>query len=151
MLHYQRAPTASGKEHSMMDFSIDPDLKKKIDWIRAFVQQEIEPLDVLYDYNANAPYDIENPELVKVIKELQQTVRAQGLWAPHLDGELGGQGLGQVALCSINEELGRSAFAPRIFGAQAPDSGNSEILARFGSAEQKQRLLKPLLEGDIIS
>jgi acyl-CoA dehydrogenase len=78
-------------------------------------------------------------------------VRAQGLWAPHLDHELGGQGFGQARLCFINELLGRSAFGPRIFGAQAPDSGNGEILARFGSEAQKTRFLKPLLDGDIIS
>jgi acyl-CoA dehydrogenase len=135
----------------MIDFTVDQELSSQLDWIRHFVREEIEPLDVLYDYNANAPYDVRNPRLMEIVKRLQAMVRQKGLWAPHLDPELGGQGFGQVALCFINEELGRSAFAPRIFGAQAPDSGNSEILARFGTDEQKRRFLKPLLDGDIIS
>jgi acyl-CoA dehydrogenase len=87
----------------------------------------------------------------KVIDPLKQAVRDQGLWATHLEPELGGQGHGQVKLCLLNEILGRSSWASVIFGCQAPDTGNAEIIARFGTAEQKERYLRPLLDGEVFS
>jgi acyl-CoA dehydrogenase len=78
-------------------------------------------------------------------------VRERELWAVHLGPELGGPGYGQVKLALLNEILGRSRWAPSVFGCQAPDSGNAEILARFGTAEQKERYLEPLLHGEICS
>ena len=65
--------------------------------------------------------------------------------------QLGGQGYGQVKLALQNEIVGRSRWAPSVFGSQAPDSGNAEILALFGTPEQKTRYLQPLLDGDITS
>jgi acyl-CoA dehydrogenase len=135
----------------MIDFSIEPEFEAKLDWIRSFVHEEIEPLDVLFDFSTNAPYDVTNRAAMDILRSLQAQVRARGLWAPHLGPELGGQGFGQAKLCFINEILGRSNWAPRVFGSQAPDSGNSEILARFGTEEQKVRYLTPLLNGEIIS
>ena len=135
----------------MIDFSLEPEFEAKLDWIRTFVREEVEPLDVQFSYNPNTSYDIFNEKATAVVKQLQAQVRAAGLWAPHLDPELGGQGFGQAKLAFINEILGRSNWAPRIFGAQAPDSGNSEIIARFGTPEQKARYLQPLLDGDILS
>ena len=73
------------------------------------------------------------------------------MWAAHLDPELGGQGFGQVKLGLMHEILGTSPFAPNAFGCQAPDSGNSEILALAGTPEQKDRFLHPLLAGDMKS
>ena len=75
------------------------------------------------------------------LRPLQQQVRDHGLWAAHLKPELGGQGYGQVKLALLNEILGRSRWAPSVFGSQAPDSGNAEILALFGTPEQKTRYL----------
>jgi acyl-CoA dehydrogenase len=135
----------------MIDFSLEPEFEAKLEWIRNFVREEIEPLDAQFDYNPNTSYDITNPKATTVVKELQAKVRARGLWSPHLDPELGGQGFGQAKLAFINEILGRSNWAPRIFGAQAPDSGNGEILARFGTPSQKAKYLQPLLDGDILS
>jgi alkylation response protein AidB-like acyl-CoA dehydrogenase len=74
-----------------------------------------------------------------------------GMWAPHLPSEAGGMGIGFMPYVYINEILGRSPFAPRAFGAQAPDSGNAEILWQFGTDEQKARWMKPLVNGDIRS
>jgi acyl-CoA dehydrogenase len=65
--------------------------------------------------------------------------------------ELGGRGYGQLKLALLNEILGRSHWAPTVFGTAAPDTGNAEILALFGSDEQKQRYLQPLLDGEIVS
>jgi len=73
------------------------------------------------------------------------------MWAAHLTPELGGQGFGQLKLALLNEILGRSRFASRVFGCQAPDTGNAELIAHFGNAAQKKKYLEPLLEGDIVS
>jgi acyl-CoA dehydrogenase len=78
-------------------------------------------------------------------------VRRQGLWATHLGPDLGGQGYGQLKLALLNEILGRSSWASIVFGCQAPDTGNGEILAHYGTPEQKQRYLQPLLQGEIFS
>jgi alkylation response protein AidB-like acyl-CoA dehydrogenase len=74
-----------------------------------------------------------------------------GYWAPHLPKEAGGMGIGFMPYVYMNEILGRSYLAPRAFGSQAPDSGNAEILWQFGSDEQKERWLRPLVNGDIRS
>ena len=78
-------------------------------------------------------------------------MRERGLWAAHLDPELGGQGFGQVKLGLMHEILGTTPFAPVVFGNAAPDSGNSEILALAGTEDQKQQWLHPLLAGDLKS
>ena len=130
-----------------MDFSIEPEFEKKLEWIRTFVHDEVEPLEVLFPGCEFLPLDDERRRIVDPLKQ----VRDQGVWAPHLGPELGGQGFGAVKLTLINEILGRSSWAPIVFGTQAPDTGNAEILARFGTAEQKQSYLAGLLSGEIFS
>ncbi|STZ60056.1 FadE1_3 [Mycolicibacterium tokaiense] len=132
---------------TMWDFETDPEYQAKLDWVDEFMSAEVEPLDLA----ALDPSDKLNPEVMAVLRPLQQRVKDQGLWAAHLTPELGGQGYGQVKLALLNEILGRSRWAPSVFGCQAPDSGNAEILALFGTEEQKQRYLQPLLDGEISS
>ena len=131
------------------DFSTEPEFQAQLDWMVQFVREEVEPLDLVFR-DAAAPFDPAGSARA-IIKPLQQVVKDHGLWACHLGPELGGQGFGQVKLGLMNEILGRSRFAPVVFGTQAPDTGNAEILARFGSEEQKAQYLKPLLNGDIVS
>ncbi|MCV7344611.1 acyl-CoA dehydrogenase family protein [Mycolicibacterium rhodesiae] len=131
----------------MWDFETDPEYQKKLDWVEEFMQDKLEPLD----FAPLDPYEKTNPEVLRVLRPLQQAVREQGLWAAHLSPELGGQGYGQVKLALLNEIVGRSRWAPSVFGSQAPDSGNAEILAMFGTEEQKKRYLQPLLDGEISS
>src|SRR6266540_1955512 len=73
---------------------------------------------------------------------------ADALWAPHLPPDAGGTGRGFLAYAHLNEEIGRSIWAQLVFNCQAPDAGNGEILHLFGTDEQKERWLKPLVEGD---
>lgn len=131
----------------MWDFETDPEYQKKLDWVEEFMREQLEPLD----FAPLDPYEKTNPEVLRVLRPLQQQVRDQGLWAAHLGPELGGQGYGQVKLALLNEIVGRSRWAPSVFGSQAPDSGNAEILAMFGTEEQKERYLQPLLNGEISS
>jgi acyl-CoA dehydrogenase len=130
------------------DFETDPDFQAKLDWADGFVRAEVEPLDLLWPGLAFTPPD---DRLRKVIDPLKQQVREQGLWATHLGPELGGQGYGQLRLCLLNEILGRSGWAPVIFGCQAPDTGNAEIIAHYGTPGQKERYLRPLLDGEMFS
>jgi len=132
------------------DFSTEPDFQSKLDWMDAFVGEQVEPLDLAFR-DAGDPYDRRNPTFKAITAPLKAEVKRQGLWACHLGPDLGGPGYGQVKLALMNEILGRSMWAPSIFGCQAPDSGNAEILAAFGTAEQKRRYLQPLLDGDIVS
>jgi len=134
----------------MLDFTISPELQEQLDWMRAFVRDEVEPLDLLFPH-AGDRYDVTNADARAILRPLQQQVRERGLWACHLGPELGGQGYGQVQLAYMNEILGRSEWAPVVFGTAAPDTGNAEILAMFGTEEQKRRYLQPLLDGEIVS
>ncbi|GAA5049294.1 acyl-CoA dehydrogenase family protein [Nocardia callitridis] len=127
------------------DFETDPEYQKKLDWAAEFVRTEVEPLDLLYPN----PYDRADADAMALMGPLKQQVKDKGLWACHLGPELGGPGFGQMKLALLNEVLGTSVWAPSVFGCQAPDSGNAEILAHYGTEEQKQRYLAPLLAGDI--
>ncbi|HEY3686167.1 MAG TPA: acyl-CoA dehydrogenase family protein [Streptosporangiaceae bacterium] len=129
------------------DFETDPDFQQELDWIDTFVREEIEPLD----YVVRNPYKIADPLRAELIPPMQQKVKDRGLWACHLGPDLGGKGYGQVKLALMNEILGRAHCAPIIFGAQAPDSGNSEILAHYGTDDQKKQYLEPLLNNEITS
>ena len=86
-----------------------------------------------------------------LMRDLQVRVKDMGMWAPHLPAEAGGMGIGFMPYVYMNELLGRSPYAPRAFGAQAPDSGNAEILWQFGTREQRERWMKPLVAGEITS
>jgi acyl-CoA dehydrogenase len=133
-----------------MDFSVDPDFQAKLDWMDKFVREEVEPLDLLFP-SAGAMYDTKNEKARALIAPLRAQVKAQALWACHLPPELGGKGFGQLKLALMNEILGRCSWAPTVFGCAAPDTGNAEILALYGTPAQKKRYLQPLLDGDIVS
>src|ERR1700730_2846111 len=129
------------------DFSTEPEFEEKLAWMRGVVRDEIIPLETL-----NLPYD----KLTSVVRPLQQQVRDMGLWAAHLPPELGGGGFGQVKLGLMHEILGQCSFAPMVFGNNAPDSGNAELLAvgieRNPEKEwQRAKWLQPLLDGEMRS
>ena len=130
------------------DFETDPQYQAQLDWADAFVREEVEPLDLVAPDLQFVP---PGEALRNVLDPLKEQVRARGLWATHLGPELGGKGHGQVKLALLNEILGRSSWAPHVFGCHAPDTGNAEILAHYGTPEQKERYLAPLLNGEIFS
>lgn len=129
------------------DFQTDSEYQAKLDWVEQFIREEVEPADRMYEH----PLDMTDPVRNAIIKPLQQQVRDQQLWACHLGPELGGPGYGQLKLALLNELIGTTLSGPVVFGTQAPDSGNAEVLAHFGSEELKRRYLTPLLEGEIAS
>ena len=127
------------------DFSTEPEFERKLEWMRAVrARAGLAAGDALATSSAGTGCSAPRAPL-------QEQVKEQGLWAAHLDPELGGQGFGQVKLGLMHEILGSSPIAPLMFGNAAPDSGNSEILAMAGTPEQKDRYLHPLLAGDLKS
>jgi acyl-CoA dehydrogenase len=130
------------------DFETDAEYQALLDWADTFVRDEVEPLDLVWPGQEFVPL---NEIRRKAIDPLKGQVRSKGLWATHLGPELGGQGYGQLKLALLNEILGRSAWAPIVFGCQAPDTGNAEIIAHYGADEQKERYLQPLLDGELFS
>ena len=129
------------------DFETDHAFQEQLGWVDEFVRAEVEPIDQVIEH----AWDVADPVRNKLIRPLQQVVRDHKLWGCHLGPELGGPGYGQVKLALLNEILGRTHSGPVVFGCQAPDSGNAEILAHYGSPELKRRYLEPLIAGEIMS
>lgn len=126
------------------DFQTDPELQTRLDWARQFVDDTIIPLELVSGHLSQRQLDV-------LLAPYKQQVKAAGQWAAHLEPEHGGQGLGQLPLALLHEILGRSTLAPEVFGCQAPDSGNAELLAVGADEAQRERWLKPLLAGELRS
>ncbi len=124
-----------------MEFGIDGETQAILDMIREFMEKEVYPL--------------EPQMLAKSVKETKGAldaarakVKQMELWAPQLPKEVGGVGIGFMGYALCCEEIGRSPIGPYVFGSQAPDAGNIEILEKFGTDEQKEKWMKPLINGD---
>ena len=130
------------------DFSTEPEFQEKLDWMRSFVREEIIPLETLAE-EWRAPGGRER--FAAIVAPLKDEVKRQGLWAAHLPPDMGGMGFGQVKLGLMHEILGQCVYAPSVFGNNAPDSGNAELLAIGGTDEQKARWMQPLLDGTLRS
>ncbi len=127
----------------MYDFSPSPEQAAVLDRARALMDELVYPNENRMQPHRGLPRE--------VLRPLQARVKAAGLWAAHMPREAGGLGMGFVTLGLLNEILGRSPIAPRIFGTAAPDTGNAEILWLAGTPEQKARWLQPLLADDLRS
>ncbi len=102
-------------------------------------------------YPAEAALGREDEAADALLADLRGRALAAGLWAPHVPPAAGGTGRGFLPYACVNEEIGRSFWAQLVFGCQAPDAGNAEILHLFGSDEQRERFLRPLVAGDVRS
>lgn len=127
-----------------MDFEVSDKMKTIIGMICEFVDKELIPME----------QDFLSKPLKSLISEIErkrELVKQMELWAPNHPKEYGGMGLDLVEHALVSESLGRSPLGHFVFGCQAPDAGNIEILNMFGTKEQKQRYLRPLIEGKIRS
>ena len=127
-----------------MDFTISDKMKTIIQMIEEFVDKELIPLEPEF---VNKDFK----EMLPVIREKQEMVKKMELWAPGFPKDCGGMGLNLVELGLISEALGRSPLGHYTFWCQAPDAGNVEILHQYGTDEQKEKWLDPLVKGDIRS
>jgi acyl-CoA dehydrogenase len=128
-----------------MDFALTPKVEDLRRRLVAFMDQYVYPAETLAAEQVHACGD-EHSE-PPIVKELKQRAKAQGLWNLFLPDEVYGAGLKNWEYGVLCEIMGRSFIAPRIFNCNAPDTGNMEILAEFGTPEQKQRWLEPMLAG----
>ncbi len=129
-----------------MDFSLDSRSEDFRQRIRAFVEGELFPLE----QDPSAYDEHENIDL-EVLRQVRQKARAEGLWCLQMPIELGGQGLPVVGMAACYEEMNRSIFGPVVFNSCAPDDGNMIVLGKIGTEAQKQRWLKPIMDGEVRS
>lgn len=127
----------------MYDFSLTKEQEGIIEKATNFMEEYVYP---------NEKYMVPHRGLPEEhLKPLQEKVKALGLWGAHLPKDFGGMGTGFLTLGLLSEVIGRSPIAPYIFGSMAPDAGNGEILCHAATAEQKEKYLIPLANGEIRS
>jgi acyl-CoA dehydrogenase len=125
------------------DFSPTTEQERVVARVRALMDELVYPSESASEPHRGLPNEL--------LKQLQARVKAEGLWAAHMPADAGGLGMGNVTLGLINEQLGRSPIAPRIFGTSAPDTGNMEILWLAGTPDQKRTYLEPLVADEVRS
>ncbi len=130
-----------------MKFEFSDKVKDLQRRLKAFMDEHIYPNEQRHDDEVKR----NRWQPTKVIEELKPKARAAGLWNLFLPASEHGAGLTNLEYAPLCEIMGRSHMAPEVFNCSAPDTGNMEVLARYGTPEQKERWLKPLLAGEIRS
>ena len=131
-----------------MDFEFSPKVKDLQKRVAAFMEEHIYPGEAKYQEHCDGP---NKWQPVPVIEELKPKARAAGLWNLFLPASEHGAGLTNLEYAPLCEIMGRSPIGPEVFNCSAPDTGNMEVLERYGSPELKEHWLKPLLAGEIRS
>ena len=132
-----------------MDIELTDRAKQVQEQLQRFMDEQIYPNERLYVEQVEASGDPHHEPAI--LKELRGKAKALGLWNLFLPDAEHGAGLTNLEYTPLCETMGRSPIAPRVFNCAAPDTGNMEILAEFGTPEQKKRWLQPMLEGEIRS
>src|SRR5262245_26078417 len=132
-----------------MDFAASSKVREFQDKLTAFMEEYIYPAEAVAHEQIAASGDPHHHP--QIVQELKQRARAAGLWNLFLADKMYGAGLTNLEYAPLAEIMGRSPIAPEVFNCSAPDTGNMEILAEFGTAEQRRQWLEPLLVGDIRS
>ena len=129
-----------------MDFALPPEIEDIRLRTRAFVEQHVLPLEAdhhNYDDHENIRLD--------VLARVREKAKAAGLWAPQAPKEFGGMALPIVSWAVMYEEAARSVFGALAFNCMAPDDGNMNLLAKVGTPAQKEKWLRPIVDGKVIS
>jgi acyl-CoA dehydrogenase len=134
-----------------IDFTLPPDVEEIRKRVRAFMDAEVRPAEEKLYANASIPHEPDRGDVVRMIVELRQKAREWEVWLPHMPAEWGGLGLSITAMAFVSAEAARTRFGPFILNAQAPDEGNQHTLLHHANDEQKERYLRPLLEGRVRS
>jgi acyl-CoA dehydrogenase len=135
-----------------MDFDYTPRMKEWIRKVSDFMDKHVYPAEAVYNEQMSEARAKGNPWIVvPVVEDLKAKAKAQGLWNLFLNESSHGAGLTNLEYAPLAEMMGRVGFASEVFNCSAPDTGNMEVLERYGSEEQKAQWLKPLLAGEIRS
>ncbi len=129
-----------------MDFTLPPEIEDIRLRTREFVERHVMPLEA-----DPANYDDHENIRLDILRDLQAKARAESLWAPQAPKEYGGLGLPIVGWAAMYEEANRSIFGPVAFNCQAPDDGNMNLLALVGTEAQKEKWLRPIVDGSVRS
>jgi alkylation response protein AidB-like acyl-CoA dehydrogenase len=133
-----------------MDFDYSPRQREWLERVRRFMDAHVTPAEATHAAQM-AAFGAERWQIVPIIEELKGRAKAEGLWNLFLPESAHGAGLTNLEYAPLAELMGRVGFASEVFNCSAPDTGNMEVLDRYGSAGQKERWLKPLLAGEIRS
>jgi acyl-CoA dehydrogenase len=128
-------------------FEYSPKVRDLLKRVQAFMDEHVYPNERLYHEQIQEG----RWRPVPLIEELKPKARAAGLWNLFLPESERGAGLSNLEYAPLCELMGRVVFAPEVFNCSAPDTGNMEVIERYGTAEHKERWLKPLLAGEIRS
>ncbi|MFA9216075.1 MAG: acyl-CoA dehydrogenase family protein, partial [Sphingomonadaceae bacterium] len=135
-----------------MDFDYSPKVKQLQASVTAFMEQHVYPNEERIHAEVEANRAAGNAWLpTRAMEEMKAAARAAGLWNLFLPQSEHGAGLSNLEYAPLCEIMGRSQWAPEAFNCGAPDTGNMEVLARYGTEAQQQQWLKPLLAGEIRS
>src|SRR5277367_3991854 len=132
-----------------MDFSHSDKVRGLQERVQRFMDEHVYCAEALFDEEIDKNRRDGNPwKATTVVEELKRKARADGLWNLFLPDSEHGAGLSNLEYAPLCEIMGRSHLAPEAFNCSAPDTGNMEVLARYGTAAQKEKWLKPLLAGE---
>jgi acyl-CoA dehydrogenase len=137
-----------------MDFSMSDRQREWLDRVTAFMDKHVRPAEKIYK-EQDAQGD--RWKVIPILEDLKKKARAEGLWnmfmppSSHEDEEFRGAGLTNLEYAMCSEQMGRIGWASEVFNCSAPDTGNMEVLIRYGSKEQKRKWLRPLMDGEIRS
>jgi acyl-CoA dehydrogenase len=130
-----------------IDFTLTPELEAIRLRVRDFIQQVVKPGEAKLD----RPERIERADYLQILIGMRKEARAAGLWLPHMPHAWGGMGLGHVELAMVQAEAAKSTYGPWVLNCQAPDEGNMHTLLHWATDEQKERYLRPLCDGVVMS
>ncbi len=134
-----------------MDFEHSEKAHIYVEQVERFVRERVVPNEATYNDQLVHSNDWRQWRVPPIVEELKAEAREAGLWNLFLPDDEYGAGLNNRDYAAVAEATGRSFLAPEVFNCSAPDTGNAEVLIKYGSAEQKKRWLEPLLAGDIRS
>ncbi len=133
-----------------MNFSYSNKVKELEQKFTRFMEENVYPSETLYEQQLNQQ-ETRFSRIPPIMEELKEKAKAEGLWNLFLPESEQGAGLTNLEYAPLCEIMGRSLIGPEVFNCNAPDTGNMEVLERYGTPEQKERWLKPLLNGEIRS
>ena len=133
-----------------MNFSYSNKVKELEQKLTRFMEENVYPSETLYEQQLNQQ-ETRFSRIPPIMEELKEKAKAEGLWNLFLPESEQGAGLTNLEYAPLCEIMGRSLIGPEVFNCNAPDTGNMEVLERYGTPEQKERWLKPLLNGEIRS
>ena len=137
-----------------MDFNMSDRQREWLDRVRSFMTKHVRPAEPIYRKQDETG---DRWKVIPILEELKEKARAEGLWnmfmppSEHEDDEFRGAGLTNLEYASLAEEMGRVSWSSEVFNCSAPDTGNMEVLMRYGTKEHKKKWLRPLMDGEIRS